>query len=475
MSLLELKKEVIKAFIAHETGGELKYTNSEYDEMLAKVKEQDPYFNEFDYLPRVEGNESIKHRPGIPVLEKYSPKDNEIRQYWIKEEGKVKYPKYDGSSLVIYYTDGKLSHIASMGDKYSGVDQTEKFSRFVPPTVDPKVSFIRCECLVDPRKYENARGKANGLVNSKYLQEEVDKLAFLIGYQVIDLNGKLIPRSEWNVLNLIVVAGLGVKFLMSPEVQDITLLPERGYARIDKYDLEFCIDGIVYAEDDNWGVPWAYKYDYLNTAKTTVDYISWRETNHGGYTPVLEIDPVTLESKTISNVSTNGVRKFLDLGCGIGSEIEVAFSGMTIPKVIRVIKEAPTELCKCSHCSTQLTKDYIFGNQVKCHNLDCKGKIEYQTKWYDNYVASMNKEEIKKDIESLVFWLLNLSNFSYSSKRVVAAPVITQKMLEYIESQDVDKFNDLIWNSYNMTETRWDEMVLNSKATIKVIHDKLFI
>jgi DNA ligase (NAD+) len=469
MDLIKLKQEVIEAFIAHETGGELKYKNSEYDKMLSEVQDQDPDFNPFDYLPTDEVK--LEHRKGLIWLEKYSPANNDIRQYWNKESGKVKYPKYDGSSLVVYYSNGKLQRILSMGDKDTGTDQTEKFRSFVPDIVDPSISYFRCECLIDCRLYENARGKANGLVNSKYLQSEIDEMATLVGYQVTDLNYNLVPRSEWSI-NPIFNGSGRLLFMMSPECHEIELCEERGYAhyKSGNIDFKFCIDGIVYAEDDAWTAQWAYKYDYLNTAETTVNYIDWRETDKEGFTPVLEVEPVMLEGKWIQNPSANGTPKLLELNCGVGATVEVAFSGMTIPKVIKVVKESDVELPKCPYCGTQLNEDDIYGSLLKCSNKDCHRKYDLRRSWI-NINNCKSLDYLYEWIEYYLMDSLNIARFNYESKRVVDIDSIKSEMIELIKSKSYDELANKIWNWYHMSDLQWSEMVLNLKSTVDVINE----
>jgi DNA ligase (NAD+) len=482
-----LKAEVIEAFIAHETGRPLKYTNSQYDEMLEQVKSEDPNFNPFEFLPIPEGSSSAEHRSGIIALDKYSPEGNDIAQYWNDEEGKVKTPKYDGSDIIIYYTNGKLSHILSMGDKEIGVVQTDKFKEFVPDVVDKSISFIRAECLVDVRDYEGARGKANGLVNSCYKQDEVNELAILVGLHAVDINGEILTYKDFNnkvpsfVFNQILNR---TTFFITPECKDIELV-ERGIAHYKdverQIDLKFCIDGIVYTEDKDWDSVWCYKYDYLYPAETYVEDIQWRETPTGGLVSVLSVDEVELDNKTIRNVSTNGVPKLLELGCGVGSKIEVAFSGMTIPKVVNVLEPAEVVLPKCE-CGHQFTEDDIVSAQLVCPDPKCSYRLKKKrelmqsyldAKQYNEYQNLTDSEYVMAWFEWFIFAILNIPRFNYEKKSLVPFESISSELLQLIKDEKVDDFNMKIWNSYKMSDLNWDDLVRNSYATIKVIKDYL--
>lgn len=471
---MDNRKEVIEAFIAHELGLPLKYSNSEYDEMLAKVKAEDPSFNPFEYLPVPEDAETITHRSGLVWLEKYTPNNNDIREYWIDEDGKTKMPKYDGSSGVIYYTNGKLSHISSMGDKDTGIIQTNKFIEFVPQEVSEDISFIRFELLVDRRKYEGARGKANGLMNSKYLQDEINELATMVAFEVVKINGESMDWSEvpssWNK-----VRDNGIPyFLVSPTVGNIELLDERGFARIktDDIDFEFCIDGIVITKDKDYNmVPWCYKYDYLVSAKTKVLSHNWYYTNGEGWSCTLNVDPVELDNKMLRSPSSNGINNLLNQGLGVGAEVEVAFSGMTIPKVIRVITPVEPELPKCE-CDTQLTSDDIYGGVLKCSNPDCHLRYDSRLEWYNN-LEDKSKEYLLDNLEYMVCSYLNIARWNWNTKRWNDFDTFKDELLNSILENNYEKFIEVMTNNYGFSYLQECELKLTSKPTIKLLNNIL--
>lgn len=492
----KLKNEVIEAFIAHELGMELKYTNSQYDKMLAEVKEAYPDFNPFEYLPLPEGSLECEHRSGLVWLEKWEPEGNDIRQYWFKEKGKIKLPKYDGSSGVIYYTNGKLSHIASMSDKEVGIIQTDKFKEFVPQEVPENISYLRFEELVDVRKYENARGKANGLMNSKYLQDEVDELCTLVVFQGVDINANIIPWEELESYNLPILLRPDGRpyFMLSPRVEDIELCSriengidvERGIAHYYKLgvhdstiDFKFCIDGIVYTEDDSYGPNWCYKYDYLTSKEAYVEDISWRETDREGYTSVLVIDPIQIDGKWMYGPSTNGVPKLIEFGCGPGSRVEVAFSKTTIPKVVGVIETAPITYPICP-CGNQLSEDDLMGALIRCQKPECSHKLELREQWMEDnlankgeYASLTDKEYILMWLEWFVFTFLNIARFNYENNRWYDFDTFSVDLLNSIKNEDDKRFIEIIESNYHMSALMKQDLKINALSTIKTINKRL--
>lgn len=482
-SLNNQKMQLVAANIAHSSGDNLKMTDREYDELLKEVKSKDASFNPMHYLPVPEGSTTHLHRVGYDELRKFST--NEISTYWNQESGKIKTPKYDGSSIAIYYVGGRLSHILSMSDKYEGIDQTEKFESLVPQVVDPLVSFIRSEVMVDTRLVDNARGKSNGLVNSKYLQSEVEELVTIVAYSLIDYSGYKMPFNDYRSLLLrttcIHRSNKDIPyFLLSPEIHQCELL-EKGYASYKdtdaNIDFQFAIDGIVYTEDDSYPVTWAYKYYYLTSAITEVVDISWRETEREGYTSVLVVDTVTLDGKTITNPTTNGVPLLLEKSMGIGSKVEVAFSGTTIPQVISVVSTEKVTLPVCSYCSHQMTEHDIYGSLLKCVNVDCSRKYDLRSRWFTNSMISRteelnlnNKEYLIKYLEYYLMSYLNVSRFNYDKARLVQFDSIKDQLLADIMEKDVTAISVLIGNSYNWSKLQWKEMLLSLKSTVLTIN-----
>lgn len=473
--LIDLKNEVIRAFKAHELGQELLMSDKLYDSKLAIIKQNDPEFNIFDYQefnPDEEGR--FPHRPGLVDLEKTHI--HNIEDYWKPaENGEHNLPKWDGSSIAIYYTNGRLSHILSMSDKEYGIDKTERFKSFVPHKVSDNISIIRCECLIDVRDIDNARGKANGLVNSKYLEEEIEQLACLVAFSGIDLNGNKIPYEELRealMYKFILRDNGRPYFICSKLVEELQLL-ERGVAGFQDshYDYQFAIDGVVNYEQNT-----ALKYDYISSAISEVIDVHWNETEREGFFPVLEIDPVELEGKTITNPSTNGLNNYINQRLGLGAKVEVAFSGTTIPKVVGILEEAEPTLPKCPYCGRQLrVPDDQYGSVLKCSNPHCEGKLNLRRGWLEgieDWYEPKDQtvyEHLSNNLEAYLLGFLNLARWNYEDKKFGS---FNKELIEqYILDNNVQLIQEQIYNNYKLSELQSYEFELNLPATVQVLSE----
>lgn len=473
--LIDLKNEVIRAFKAHELGQELLMSDKLYDSKLAIIKQNDPEFNIFDYQefnPDEEGR--FPHRPGLVDLEKTHI--HNIEDYWKPaENGEHNLPKWDGSSIAIYYTNGRLSHILSMSDKEYGIDKTERFKSFVPHKVSDNISIIRCECLIDVRDIDNARGKANGLVNSKYLEDEIEQLACLVAFSGIDLNGNKIPYEELRealMYKFILRDNGRPYFICSKLVEELQLL-ERGVAGFQDshYDYQFAIDGVVNYEQNT-----ALKYDYISSAISEVIDVHWNETEREGFFPVLEIDPVELEGKTITNPSTNGLNNYINQRLGLGAKVEVAFSGTTIPKVVGILEEAEPTLPKCPYCERQLrVPDDQYGSVLKCSNPHCEGKLNLRRGWLEgieDWYEPKDQtvyEHLSNNLEAYLLGFLNLARWNYEDKKFGS---FNKELIEqYILDNNVQLIQEQIYNNYKLSELQSYEFELNLPATVQVLSE----
>src|SRR5574344_1349759 len=170
-------------------------TDTEFDELERKALREDG-FSARDYVFKTY---AIGKRTQNKYIEKINKTKVEgttmLKAMESMEEklGKKLYwdLKYDGSSIACYFDpkNGKLKNAVTVGnlniDNF-GIDQTWKLSKFLP-ILPAGIVAIQCEAVINVDKLsdspERARQKANGLINSKHCEEEVNSLLTLIGYR----------------------------------------------------------------------------------------------------------------------------------------------------------------------------------------------------------------------------------------------------------------------------------------------------
>lgn len=336
---------------------------------------------------------------------KYAVIDNNLAneaKYYLGDECITNYYinlKYDGSSIVAYYDNGRLKMILGTPDESYGIIRTKAFWNLFPHKLaDESIKSLRGEVLTDPNVYgQLARNKANGLTNSKLMDDDVEREAFIRIYRVdfIDSNEFDYNRSKEALNNLPIIKTTRNRKITDETTADVT---DIVFSKASEFDLanvpnepiatietgeglpvdKFQCDGIViYSE----GKIQALKFYYTESKITTVESISWNLKSNGSYAPVLDITPVYLNDKLISKVSANGVPNLLAMKMGVGASVQVILANTTIPKIINVIEPSVNyDYPKCS-CGYQLSENDIYGSVLKCSNEHaCSTKFDL---WYD--------------------------------------------------------------------------------------------
>lgn len=305
-------------------------------------------------------------------------------------------PKYDGSSIAVYFNDGVPYQVVTCGgsNKTSdegGVDRTAKFLRFIPP-VPPYVKAIQCEVLTDARTNDRPRQYANGLVTSegKYTEEEIaERLRIRCfryysdePYEFMDTMIKIneIPFTV-NDQNFRVGRIMSVS-------QFLELMPQEvvDSQKSVEYDgSTFLIDGYVFYRS-NGEVIKAIKFKNAGGQEAVeVDHIRWNDlsANKDGFSAnVILKTPVEIRGSNVYKPSSNGVNNLLKNNISSGAMVSVTLRGSTIPCVDKVFSPGNGDfnwpVCKCG---TQLGPNDVYGNNLKCPNLMCSCRYERMTNY----------------------------------------------------------------------------------------------
>lgn len=441
----------------------------------------------------IEWDDQMKFENRNPVsLSKTAVQDNDligaVRDY-IKSQGYgfddyYVLAKYDGCSIKAEYDNGKLVRILGTPDERFGILRTKAFWNKFPHYVDPSISSLIGEVLVDYRPYgQLARNKANGLTNSKLMDGEVDKLAqvriYIVNYHdTTEYDYGRQMDSLWNLLNEDTEGHFKVAYpWKGTEFESENFTPLFDFPNGDHFQL----DGlVVYGRNGIHG----FKFYFTESQITKVENISWSQLPNGSFAPTLEITPIVLNDKNIGRISANGVPTMINSEIGVGSEIEAILVNMTIPKVHNVISPSndfryPT--CKCGY---QLSENDIYGATLKCGNEGlCSDK-------YNKWKTSLS-EKLTYDIgcgtyssewnhfQLNFFWWMDQLKIDRWNPRdkfkwseFTESDIVTSIYLSILNN-DFEKFNLIISQSFSFSDLQRKNLDINIRSAFEAFRDSL--
>lgn len=274
-------------------------------------------------------------------------------------------PKLDGFAA---YDDGRCLY--TRGDGRRGTDISRVFSRGLAVT-GGKRGLGAGEIVVDKEyfekylsdHFENSRNFQSSIIKEKTLDPYVDetikeKAALFFPFSELpswegsidELRNRFedITEEVWNSVNYDVD---GIIF----EVTDIRLKDYMGST----------------SHHHRWQI--AYKTN-MEKARVKVVSVKPQTSRSGRVIPVAELEPTKLSGVTISRATAHHYAMVKEKGIGPGAIIELIRSGMVIPKIERVIKQAKPQIPdKCPSCAFHLIWD---ADNLICTNVGhCPAQI----------------------------------------------------------------------------------------------------
>lgn len=328
-------------------GRVVKISDQEYDELEKRIKEEDKEFIVLDHVVFDAQGIRVDRTSHFPTIDK-SPDGNRTFEV-LKNFGDYIAPKYDGANIIAWYRNGKVYKIASSGHNESGISQYEKLKDLVIDNIDPEITEIYYEAVV--HKDKGTRSNANGLINSKYLQNKVNEQLKLMPVGCYSTNREKIVEFMHSYVHYV-------------DEEEFGYIIENGFTK-DGYPA----DGVVALNIDK-NVAFARKI-YNNgfmDSKITGFEITFSPATLT-FSVVCKIVPVKLDGATLSKVKMGPFETIRSLGLGIGAEVQVIRSNKVIPHITKVYKKSndfSTIVCPfCKHEMKVVNKDLV------CTNLDC--------------------------------------------------------------------------------------------------------
>lgn len=354
-------------------------TDAQFDSLLEQLSQIDP---KHPLLTQVghgyvqsDSLNKIKHPR---IITRGLPK-KKVEPNFILPKGYLT-PKYDGSSVTLYYNNGILDKAITRADGIYGFDITDKMSLLVPTKIDKRIKVVTGEFLLsyeNLKKYypnEDAiRNIATGAMNKpNYNKKEITRFDF-VAYRINFGDFTNITYPE--ILNL-----LRENNFITPDTKvaynggkDFTYIFNK-YKTYSHKGHTFAYDGIVYCSGiEIKGDEILYKNELAyktltETATATVKYIEWNHSDKGRIKPTVVFDTVHLSGADIQRATGFNAQYIKENGIDTGAVVEITRSGEVIPYILNTISSVDAKLPTRCECGELYEWD---GVDLVCVNKNC--------------------------------------------------------------------------------------------------------
>lgn len=344
--------------------------------------------------------------------------DNRIRKLI---SGPVEYVcelKFDGASISITYSDGRMLNALTRGDGTKGDDVSANIRtiKSIPSVIDkkdvPEEFIVRGEVLMSKSVFErlNEERKKEGLspfANPRNAAAGTLKTLdpLVVASRNLDcifyfLLGEDLPFS--NHYDNVMAAGewgfsIHESMKLCRNIEEVIDYTKAWEERRDM--LPFETDGVVIkvnsieqqqelgftAKSPRWAIAYKYKAEQASTRLLSVDFQVGRT---GNVTPVANLEPVQLAGTTVKRASLHNEDQIFLLDLHYNDMVLVEKGGEIIPKIVGVdasLRDSNSKrvkfIDKCPECGTALVKYEGEANHFCPNYLHCppqlKGRIEH--------------------------------------------------------------------------------------------------
>jgi len=346
--------------------------------------------------------DTIKHRYRMYSLDNsYSKEDLldwETRIQKILDTDEISYTcelKYDGASINITYTNGKLVRAVTRGDGFEGDDVTTNIKTIKSVPLQLKGNYpqdfdIRGEIMLPidgfhkmnearlangEDTYMNPRNTASGSLKLQDSSETASRPleCYLYSFKVKDSGNTTIETQYKSLQN---ARDYGFKVPEhAKQVKNIDeILAYVNHWEVARHDLPFEIDGVVIKVNDlfqqeelgytakapRWAMAYKFKAEQVST---TLECISYQVGRTGAITPVANLEPVLLAGTTVKRASLHNADQIEKLDIRINDSVYVEKGGEIIPKIVGVDttkrdknSEITAYATHCPECETELVR-----------------------------------------------------------------------------------------------------------------------
>jgi NAD-dependent DNA ligase len=327
-------------------------------------------------------NKKIKLPVYMCSLDKIKITDNiKIKQFGNDKNNYIIQDKLDGVSCLLVYNndninmftrgDGIIGSDISILTKYiTGIPKNKNLNVIIRgELIIKKSEFTKCE------KYSNPRNMVSGIINSRKICRNVEKIRF-VSYEIITTT-EFQQKPTEQIENL---KKYGFEVVSYTKKYDIT--PEKLFDILKnrRECSEYCIDGLVIQSDkpyrrvteNNPKYSLAFKHNFTDNIKQTeVISVEWNVSKWGILKPRIALKPVVIDDVKIG-FTTGFNAKFVKKNkIGKGTIVNICRSGDVIPYITSVVKSTSPDLPSIPYTWSKNNVD-IFINNKKDEKIHIK-------------------------------------------------------------------------------------------------------
>lgn len=280
--------------------------------------------------------------------------DEAALQAWIENRHDLWIqPKVDGVAVTLVYRAGQLQRVISRGDGRHGQDWTARARQLpaIPPRLASPVDLV-LQGELYWRLSEHVQAKAGGLGAR-------GKVAGLLARQRLDATqaagiGLFVwewpdgPDAMQARLDGLAALGFGESKAFSHAIEGLAQA-RQWRERWLRSGLPFASDGVVLRQGQRpsgarwrpeppyWAVAWKYP---ATQALADVRGVHFRIGRRGRITPVLDLEPVRLDERSIQRVNLGSLQRWRALDIRPGDQIALSLAGLTVPRLDAVVWRA---------------------------------------------------------------------------------------------------------------------------------------
>jgi len=332
-------------------------------------------------------------------------------------------PKYDGLSIELLYTDGRLEVAATRGDGTTGEDVTANVRtiRAVPLTLlesegeaAPKRLVVRGEIYMrldefnrlnrqrekqGENLFANPRNAAAGSVRQLDPGITAKRPLHIFLYEIALCEGREFA-THWQALETLLKWGLPVNRDLRRLAGDIDQVLEYHRDLAERRDsLNFEIDGAVIKVNDlaqrqRLGMRqrdprWAMAYKFQPRSDTTkVKNIVASVGRTGTLTPVAMLEPVKIGGVEVSRATLHNLALVEEKDIRVNDTVVVERAGDVIPYVVKSIKEtrdgSEKKFVMPENCPSCGGAVFISADRKnsRCTNIDCAAQLKERVRHF---------------------------------------------------------------------------------------------